>query len=164
MNGPETRRRRITSRLYNMLFPVWLFYLFPTEVWLLILPANFVIDSLILYLAMKRQNVTQPKEVWRRSILRIWGIGFLCDLLGAGLILAIELLQDALHLHWNTFLFPGATLVALPGVILAAFLIYRLDRRFAFTNCPLDKSQIPKLSLALSIFTAPYAMLIPLYG
>lgn len=164
MNGPDTRRRRITSRLYNMLFPVWLFYLFPAEVWLLILPANFVIDSLILYLAMKRQNVTQPKEVWKRSILRIWGIGFLCDLLGAGLILVIELLQDALHLHWNTFLFPGATLVALPGVILAAFLIYLLDRRFAFTNCPLDKSQIPKLSLALSIFTAPYAMLIPLYG
>lgn len=164
MHEPDARRGRGASRLYNILFPVWLFYLFPTGMWFLILPANFAMDSLVLYFAMKRQNTAQMKEVWKRSIIRIWGIGFLCDLCGAALILGIELVQDALHLHWNTFLFPGATLVAIPGVVLTAYLIYRLDKRFAFAGCPLSEPQIQKLSLSLAIFTAPYAMLIPLYG
>ena len=102
--------------------------------------------------------------MWKHSIFRVWSIGFLCDLIGALLILGIELFLDAAQLHWNTFLFPGATLVAIPGVALAAFLIYRLDKRFAFAKCELNEPQIKNLSRALAIFTAPYAMLIPLYG
>ena len=164
MNEAKKRRRQGTTRLYNILFPVWLFYLLPTGVWLLILPANFLIDSAVLHFAMKRQAVPHSKEVWKRSIIRIWSIGFLCDLIGALLILGIELFLDAAQLHWNTFLFPGATLVAIPGVALAAFLIYRLDKRFAFAKCELNEPQIQNLSRALAIFTAPYAMLIPLYG
>ncbi len=164
MNRSDPRPRRGSSRLYNILFPVWLFYLFPTPVLLLILPANFLLDSLVLYIAMKRQAVPSPREVWKRCIFRVWGIGFLSDICGALLILAVELLRDALHLQWNTFLFPGATLVAIPGVVLAAFLIYHLDKRFAFTRCPVEAPQVRRLSLALAIFTAPYAMLIPLYG
>ena len=35
-------------RLYNILFPIWLFWLWPTVIWLVILPANFVIDTLVL--------------------------------------------------------------------------------------------------------------------
>ena len=164
MNEAKNRRRHPALRLYNILFPVWLFYLLPTGVWLLILPANFAIDSLVLHLAMKRQAVAHPQEVWKRSIIRVWLIGFLGDLLGATLILGIELFLDAAQLHWNTFLFPGATLVAIPGVALAAFLIYRLDKRFAFAKCELEEPQIQKLSLTLATFTAPYAMLVPLYG
>ena len=112
MNEANNRRRRPALRLYNILFPVCLFYLLPTGVWLLILPANFLIDSAVLHFAMKRQAVPRPKEVWKHSIFRVWSIGFLCDLIGALLILGIELFLDAAQLHWNTFLFPGATLLA----------------------------------------------------
>ena len=49
-------------------------------------------------------------------------------------------------------------------MLLSAVLIYMLDRRYAFQECALDEAQIHKLSLALAVLTAPYAMLIPLYG
>ncbi|WP_029543725.1 hypothetical protein [Selenomonas sp. AB3002] len=152
------------SRLYNILFPIWLFYLIPTGIWLIIFPANFIIDSLVLYIAIKHYAANGFADVWRKSILRIWGIGFICDLAGALLILAIEFLRGYMLPAINTFYFPGATIIAIPGVLLSGVLIYRLNRRYAFKKCNIEMGLVQKLSLALSLFTAPYAMLIPLYG
>ncbi len=164
MNANPTRRRKHGARLYNVLFPVWMFYLFPTCLWLVILPANFAIDSLVLYLAMRQLGITERREIWRKSIFRIWAVGFLSDFLGALLTLGLMLLIDAAHLSWDVYLFPGTTLLAIPGVILSGVLIYVLNKRYAFVKCMSDERQLHKLSLALAFFTAPYAMLIPLYG
>ena len=151
-------------RLYNILFPVWLFYLLPTGVWLIILAANFLIDSVVLYFGSKYLRIREYIPLWRRSILRICGIGFVSDFLGALLILAIELIRNELCPEWNTFYFPEATLIAIPGVAISAVCIYFLDRRYAFMKTDLDELAIIKLSRILAVFTAPYAMLIPLYG
>lgn len=158
------RQQKHKVRLYNVLFPAWMFYLFPTGLWLIILPANFAIDSVVLWIAMRRLKIAGQRDIWKRSILRIWGIGFLSDILGALLTLGLFLLVDAAHLSWDIYLFPGTTLFAIPGVILAGILIYVLNKRYSFTNCALDNQQIHNLSLTLAFFTAPYAMLIPLYG
>ena len=80
------------------------------------------------------------------------------------LTFGLFLLIDAAHLSWDIYLFPGTTLFAIPGVVLAGILIYLFNKRYAFTKCTLDETQIHKLSLALAVFTAPNAMLIPLYG
>lgn len=164
MTGNYAKLRKRSSRLYNVLFPMWMFYLLPTGLWLIILPANFMIDSLVLWLAMQRIGIVERKDVWKHSIIRIWGIGFLSDLLGAFLTLGLFLLVDAAHLSWDVYLYPGTTLLAVPGVVLSGLLIYLLDKRYAFAKSSLDEAHIQKLSLALAIFTAPYAMLIPLYG
>lgn len=152
------------DRIYNVLFPIWLFWLWPSPVWLLILPANFAIDSLVLILALKWRRIGEKLEVWKRSILKIWVIGSLSDLAGAALILGLSLLTDRLGMGFNYILFPGATLISLPGVILAGALIYFLNRRFSFKRCAVEPGLVHALSLALAVFTAPYAMLIPLYG
>ena len=164
MHDNSARRRKHGIRLYNVLFPAWMFYLFPSWLWLFILPANFAVDSLVLCLAMRRLGIAGRREIWRKSILRIWAFGFLSDFLGALLTLGLMLLIDAFHLSWDIYLFPGTTLLAIPGVVLSGVLIYLLDRRYAFAKCLSDERQIHELSLALAFFTAPYAMLIPLYG
>ncbi|MDO4175388.1 MAG: hypothetical protein Q4D42_11555, partial [Eubacteriales bacterium] len=66
-------------RLYNILFPMWMFWLWPTPVWLIILPANFVIDSLVLLAAMKWKRIADWKNAWRKSIVKVWLLGFLSD-------------------------------------------------------------------------------------
>lgn len=152
------------TRLYNVIFPIWLFWLLPTVLWLVILPANFMIDSLILILAMKKQKISGCTRIWKQSILKIWMIGFFSDLIGAGLIYGFMLLTDTLYPSWNTLYFPGTTLISIPGVILAGLLIYWLNQRFSFTKCDWDKVRIRTTSLILAVFSAPYAMLIPLYG
>ena len=164
MNDNSTRRRKHGVRLYNVLFPMWMFYLFPTWLWLVILPANFAIDSLVLCLAMRKLEISGRREIWRKSIFRIWAFGFLSDFLGALLTLGLMLMIDAAHLSWDVYLFPGTTLLAIPGVVLSGALIYMLNKRYAFVKCMSDERQVHKLSLALAVFTAPYAMLIPLYG
>ena len=144
-------------RLYNVLFPIWMFYLLPTVMWLIILPGNFLIDSLVLLAAMAVFHYDNKKVVWKRSILRIWGIGFLSDLLGAALTFPLMLIFES----FDTFRFPGGQLIVLPGIALAGVLIYTLNKAISFKNCGLAPEQIRRLSLALAIFTAPYTMLWP---
>ena len=151
-------------RLYNVLFPIWMFFVLPTPLWALILPANFAIDSLVLWLSARHYKLERPFQIWEHSIARIWLVGFLSDFIGAALIFGLMLLIDSSRLSWDTFHFPGTTLLSLPGVALAGWLIYLLNKRYAFRKCELDAETIRRLSLLLAIFTAPYAMLIPLYG
>ena len=88
------------------------------------------------------------------------------DLIGAGLIFLIYMVITELPLlrFFNPLLFPGTTLLSLPGVILAGVLIYWLNRKLTFRKSSLDPAAIHRLCLHLAIFTAPYTMLIPLYG
>ncbi len=152
-------------RLYNVMFPIWFFWLLPTPLWLIILPVNFAVDSLVLCFAMKLRGLQDKLQIWKKSIWKIWAIGFFSDVVGALLILGLyELLGEVFKVRWNLILFPGTTLLSLPGVALGGVLIYFLNKRFSFGKCGLDAAAVRKLSLALAIFTAPYAMLIPIYG
>jgi len=150
-------------RLYNVLFPIWFFYFFPI-VWLLILPVNFLVDSLVLYFSARHQGIGERLPFWKKHILPVWGIGFLSDLIGAGLIFLLYMILASSPAVPNLLLFPGTTLLSLPGVILAGGLIYWLNRKLTFRKSSLDPAAIHKLCLHLAIFTAPYTMLIPLYG
>lgn len=147
-------------RLYNVLFPIWMLFLWP-GVCLILLPGNFLIDSLVLLLAMTALGYAGRKAVWKSAILKVWGVGFAADLVGAGITLGLMLLLDRLVPQWNTFLFPGGQLLVLPGIVIAGVLIYLLNRRFSFRRTALTAEQIHRLSLALAVFTAPYTMLIP---
>lgn len=163
-------------RLCNFIFLPWMFWYLPLTFnllafWrgriavLVVLLGNFAIDSLVACLAMRRQGLEGKRLLWKKSIWRIWGIGLLCDIAGTGLIVGLySLLNNVLLVPWDFASFPGTTLIALPGVLLAGVLIYFLNRRFAFTKCGLDPARIHRLSLALAVFTAPYTMMIPLYG
>ncbi len=152
------------TRLYNVLFPVWMFFFIPTGVWLLILPGNFLVDTLVLVLWMRHQKLDGKLQLYKRKIVPVWLLGFLSDFIGSiltfGLLLILEEIAPNLALH----LFPATTLMALPGVILAGVLIYFLNRRFVFRNTDLSKEQIHSVCLVLALWTAPYTMLIPLYG
>ena len=152
------RRKGRALQLYNILFPAWMFYLFPTGLWFLLLPANFAIDSLVLFLAMKRLGVEEPRDVWKRSILRVWGFGFLADFLGAILTLALFLLIDAAHLSWDVYRFPGTTLLAVPGVALSAFLICPSaeSRAEHFHRAVRDAHSALRMNPAAAICAYPY--------
>ena len=152
-------------KLYNVMFPIWFFFFFPV-MWLIILPVNFLVDSLVLCLSAKRQQVDERKTLWKKHILPVWGIGFLSDLIGAGLVFLIYLVvaESPLVDTWmNPVFFPGTCIISLPGVALAGWMIYLLNKKLTFRKSQLDPAVIHKICLHLAIFTAPYTMLIPLY-
>ena len=155
-------RNKRCIRLYNVLFPIWFLFFFP-QMWLIVLPVNFLVDSLVLYLSAKRQGVDDLVPLWKQYILPVWGVGFVSDLLGAGLIFAIYTAVADIP-GFNPVLFPGTTLISIPGVVLAGFAIYFLNKKLTFRKSFMDPAVIHRLCLHLAIVTAPYTMLIPLYG
>lgn len=152
-------------RLYNVMFPIWFLFFFPV-LWLVMLPVNFGVDSLVLMLSAKKQQVEDRKALWKKHILPVWGIGFLSDLIGAAVLIPLYLLiveSPLVDSFLNPVYFPGSIITAIPGVIVAGFMIYILNRKLTFRKSTLDPAVIHKLCLHLAIFTAPYTMLIPLY-
>ncbi len=150
--------------LYNVIFPIWLFFLWPSRMWLILLPVNLVIDSLVFCLTLKFQKVEKKFPLWKRYIFSIWLNGFICDLAGAALIYVLALLIGKGAIPVSAIYFPGTTLISLPGVALAGFLIYYLNKSFTFKKSDLPAPLVKKVCLSLAVFTAPYAMLIPING
>ena len=88
--------KRHTTRLYNLIFPIWIFWMVPSLLWLLLLPANFLWDSLVLLAAAGWLRLQGKKELWKRSIVKVWLIGFAADFAGAALSLVVMLLLNTL--------------------------------------------------------------------
>lgn len=146
-------------RLYNVLFPVWMMYFLPA-VWVIIIPGNFIIDSVVLLIAMKVLKVEQKKRFYFRHIVPVFFFGFLSDFIGTLPIwIASWFDVDLLGPYADSWLF------TVPGVILAGAMIFVFNYLITFRKC--EKPLRRKLSLAFAIATAPYTFLIPsrlLYG
>lgn len=61
--------RKKEIRLYNLLFPIWMFFIWPSVLWLILLPANFVIDSVVLLLAMYALRLENRLSLWKKHCL-----------------------------------------------------------------------------------------------
>lgn len=148
--------------LYNMIFPFWALFLLPwLPTWPILLAGNFLIDSVVLLLAMTYWGYPNRVRTWKSSILKIWVIGFVSDILGALLTFGLTYILLALGGYYGDMLsFPVCQLLALPGIVLAAILI-RIWNRISFRRTPLEAEQIHRLCFALAVFTAPYTMLLP---
>ena len=57
-------------KLYNVLFPFWMLLLFP-QMWLIVLPGNFIIDSLVLLISMAVLKISDKKQWYNQHILKI---------------------------------------------------------------------------------------------
>ena len=132
-------------RLYNVLLPVWLLWIFP-QVWLVILPGNLLIDCLVLTGALFVLKHRNKWAVVRKLWWKFW--------------LLYESLSYAMH---NPFGHPVAFLWTLAGVTLAGYCIYRFDK-WAMKSCVLlSEGERHKIALAMAMITAPWLFFIPLY-
>ena len=151
------------KKFYNVMFPLFFLAFFPIT-WLYILPANFVIDSLVVFLGMKHLKLDNKKEVYKKSILKVWLIGFLSDMLGCLVLLpSIFIKNDSFKeaMIWNLYKSPISVLLYCLAIFLAGLAIYYLNKKISFKKTELNIPQIHKLSLYLAVFTAPYVLLIP---
>ena len=80
-------------KLYNIIFPMWSIYfygMFFVPLWLILLPANFVVDSLVLLLLFWKLGLAEKKSLYKKSIWKTWGVGFLADVLASSLMVFIS--------------------------------------------------------------------------
>lgn len=139
-------------RLYNILFPIW-FLLFIPITWVVVLPANFVIDSLVILITMKMIGVKFKKRMYKESILKVWGFGFLSDIIGAAFLFVTMWILD--------LAVPGEDYLYLAiAVLISAIFIFIFNYKISFKGY--DRNTRFKMALSLAILTAPYTFLIPL--
>ena len=149
-------------RLYNVMFPVWLLIWFPSWLWLLLIPCNYLIDRLVL-----RWSLSGSEDRDRFCRCHCWKIclaGFLADFVGSLLLFALYMLFSSSEfgraLAFNAFSDPTAFLATALAILLSGALIFLLDRRI-LTKAGLEKERAKKSSLRLAAITAPYLFLIP---
>ena len=143
-------------RLYNVLFPLWMLMLFPVT-WLIVLPGNFLIDSLVLIVALRVLKIDDRKTWYKRHILKVFGFGLLADVIGAA-FLFLMLVTEISSMGDEPWL-------TIPAMLLSAVLIFVFNYFVTFRKA--EKPIRLRLALIFAIVTAPYTFLVPsawLYG
>lgn len=168
-------------KLYNVLFPVWLLWLFP-QVLLIVLPGNLAIDCLVLFCALRALKHTQKGAVLKQLWWKFWLLGFAADLVGTAWMFS-TLLPSLLTggnsasspaLRWWEQTMLGSPMLrpwthpltffwTLAGVAIAGVCIYLFDKR-AMKKCGLltDREK-HVIALAMAIATAPWLFFWPAY-
>ena len=124
-------------KLHNVFFPIWLLLLFPPA-WLIVLPINLLIDSLVIYFTLKYLKVEEKINILKKAILKTWIFGFVADIIGVIVMLLpifVEFNYNSnLYNFWhdnvvaglsmNPFLNPYSFIYALACLVLSSYLIY----------------------------------------
>ena len=154
-------------KLYNVMFPIWFLILMPVT-WFFVIPANFVIDSIVILLAAHYICRGRAKEIWKKSIIKIFIFGFLSDFVGAGFLTGGLFVSNYCNLTafeeaCNGPQSIGGFFVLLIAVALSAVCIYFADYKIAFKKLCIEDAEKKKLALTMALATAPYTFFIPLY-
>lgn len=159
------------TRLYNVIFPIWMLFLFPV-VWLIALPGNLIIDCAVVLFTLMALKHTQKKAVLKQIWQKIWLLGFAADFVGVALLLPAMFLAGYLPEPWdrwvnpvmyNCWKSPVALLWTAAAVALSGVCIYFFDKR-AMASCEhLTDRERRIVALTLAIVTAPWMFFIPTY-
>jgi hypothetical protein len=157
-------------RLYNMVMPLWMIAAFMPQLWLILLPLNWLIDFLVLWLTMKAMRFEHPAKLAGRHVWLTWIFGFAADLLGGILMIAPDwgsnikkesVFYGITRVLYNPFYDVWAFLWTTLGVVVTAVLIFIYNRYIVLRKADMTDVQKRKIALSLAIFTAPYLFYLP---
>lgn len=149
-------------KVNNIGFHPTFLFLFPS-LWLISLPLNFVVDSIVLLIGFKAFGKEKVRRNWRRSILLSWIIGYVSDVIAALMMFAAQYIAENFDIDIITNPFEGVIpfAVTLLSVATAGVLIYFFNLKFALSRTELEKPQKKKVALLMALATAPYLFFIP---
>lgn len=161
-------------KFYNVIFPIWLLWMIPIT-WLIVLPANFLIDLTVVVLTLKFLHISNIKEIAKATILKVWMLGFLADFIGTAAMFMSNVIdfnyQTSLGKWWyhnisnavsyNPFDSIYALIWVTVCILITASCIHFFNYKISLRKAELSDDLRKKLALSLSIFTAPYFFYIP---
>lgn len=166
--------KKESYKLYNLIFPIWLLWLLPVT-WLVVLPANFIIDLLVVIIAMKIMKIDDIKDKAKTVIWKVWIYGFIADLIGTAAMYMANVITFNYETKLGNWWFENITnavsynpldsiyavLWVTACVIITAIFIYLFNYKQFVELLDIDNIQKKKLALSLAIFTAPYLFYLP---
>ena len=159
------------TKLYNLLLPLWILVLWPSWLWAILIPANYLIDRIVLRWSLG--NREDKKLFCRKHTWEICLAGFFGDFVGALFLFALLLLGDRfvpsslrtvfLEMRLaesNPFGSVPAFIAVALSVALAGAVIYLLDR-LILKAAGLGAEEARRSALKIALITAPYLYFIP---
>ena len=137
-------------KLYNVLFPFWMILMFPIA-WVVVLPANFIIDSLVLIISMKILHLADKKRFYLRHIFVVFAFGMLSDVIAGIFVFLMMYVFELGNMGDELYL-------TIPGIIIAAALIFVLNYFVTFRK--VEKPLRFKMAMIFATVTAPYTFLV----
>ena len=173
----EKNTKKKGIRLYNIIFPVWLLVWIPTWLWLLIIPANYLVDHFVLKYCLKKLAI-EDRELLKKNTWKVCLLGFAADLAGSVLLFSTQLLPGFLrnrpaadmrefntlinNIAYDCFADIRAFLIVAFCVLVSGYCIYRFDKAFLDKYWKKEKTEQAKyIALRMAIFTMPYLFFIP---
>lgn len=160
--------KRKGSALYNILLPLWLLVWFPSLLWLLLIPANYLVDGIVLRWSLR--GMDGRDDFCHRHTWKVCLAGFASDFAGSLVLLAAYLVigmgdsglaHDIVYgLGFNPFSHPAALIITLAAMVVSSLCIYGLDLRILKT-AGLGPEQAHSSAARLALITAPYLFLFP---
>ena len=147
---------------FNMGFHPAMLYFFPMG-WLISLPINFLIDSVVLLIGFKIFGKEKVWFNWKKAIIKSWIFGYISDVIASLLMLLAEFVAGAFRTSVMMNPFGGvipffATLIS---VAVAGVLIFVFNYKIALNKTELDQKAKKKVALLMAIATAPYLFFMP---
>lgn len=139
------------TKLYNVLFPLWAILMFP-QMWLIVIPGNFIIDSLVLLISMHILKMEEKVRLYKSNILKIFGFGIFADVIGSIYMLLMTIVFSVGTMGDEWYL-------TLPALSISAVCIFIFNYKVTFKK--LDKKLRFRLAIIFAVVTAPYTFLVP---
>ncbi|MEA4823630.1 MAG: hypothetical protein VB111_05885 [Clostridiaceae bacterium] len=149
------------------MLPIWFIVAAPI-MWLIVLPVNFIIDSVVLWLASKVFSVGDFKSFYKKTILKVWLVGFAAQLIGS---LFLFMSQGYFGEWWYEYITTPVALnpldnlysllFTLLGVCVSGGAAYFFNRKFSFKNLPLTDKVLRSVGLTLALMTLPMMYFLP---
>jgi hypothetical protein len=151
---------RKQTRLYDVVFPVWLILLHP----LVGIPAyaiNYFVDFFVLKFSLRRQGIAvEGKRLWGLTFA-LSLIGFGSDILGVVVLFTLHTGVAYLIPNYNPWFSSIGLLVTGLAVVCTGVLIFFFDRVYLSRRLQIDRRLAGKVALSFAIITAPYLFLLP---
>ena len=132
------------------------------------LPANFIVDTIVLLISLKILKVKNIKKIYIKTIFKVWIFGFLADVIGALFLLISQFIPGDFwyenilsNLVWNPFDNILSFIYCLIALLISGIFIYLLNKKITFKNLNISSKIKNKIALCLAIVTAPYLFLLP---
>lgn len=139
------------TRIYNVIFPIWILILFP-QLLVFVIPGNLIVDCAVLWFTLLALKHARKGAVVKKLWWRFWLLGFAADAIGI-VWMILGWFSSAYAYDWigadaewiwemghslmtNAFRHPVAFLWTLAGVAIAGVCIYFFDKR-AMRSCEL---------------------------
>ena len=147
-----------TVKLYNVIFPIFILFLLP-QFLIFGMIGNLVIDGLIVITVLKISKVELSTDVLYKTIFKIFGVGYLADLVGALILIAIYRIFESTINYFHIWANPVSVIVHFIVIGITAFLIFKFNI-YILRKVRLDDNIIFRLAISLAIITAPWTFLI----